>query len=91
MKNKVNLKVAGFAVLMSLGISQGANANMSTSLGVLSTAGVLQSTVKITGNISDVNGEAVIGANVLVKGSTVGMISDINGNFSLDVPETGVL
>lgn len=91
MKNKVNLRVAGFAVLMSLGICQGANASMSTSLGVLSTAGVLQSTVKITGNISDVNGEAVIGANVLVKGSTVGMISDINGNFSLDVPETGVL
>lgn len=50
-----------------------------------------QSTVKIKGHITDVSGEPIIGANVLVKGSTIGMISDIDGNFALDVPETGVL
>ena len=39
---------------------------------------------KITGTIVDDNGEPVIGANVSIKGSTVGTITDIDGNFSLD-------
>ncbi|MCD8182212.1 MAG: SusC/RagA family TonB-linked outer membrane protein [Bacteroides sp.] len=47
--------------------------------------------MKITGLVTDANGEPIIGANILVKGTTNGMISDINGNFSLDVPETGIL
>lgn len=91
MKNKVNFKVAGFALLMSLGINHEAHANLGTALGVPSTMETQQSTVKIKGNITDVSGEPIIGANVLVKGSTIGMISDIDGNFALDVPETGVL
>lgn len=91
MKNKVNFKIAGFAIFMSLGISHEAYANWGTALEAPSVMEAQQSTVKIKGNITDVNGEPIIGANVLVKGSTVGMISDIDGNFSLDVPETGVL
>lgn len=91
MKNKVNFKVAGFALLMSLGISHEAYANGSTALGVPFTMETQQSTVKIKGHITDVSGESIIGANVLVKGSTIGVISDIDGNFALDVPETGVL
>ena len=45
---------------------------------------------KITGTIVDDNGEPVIGANVSIKGSTVGTITDIDGNFSLDAmsPQT---
>lgn len=39
----------------------------------------------IKGNVSDQNGEAIIGANILIKGSTNGTITDINGNFSLNV------
>ena len=39
---------------------------------------------KITGTIVDDNGEPVIGANVSVKGTTTGTITDIDGNFSLD-------
>jgi len=37
----------------------------------------------ITGKIIDSTGEPVIGASVLVKGTTNGVISDIDGNFSL--------
>ena len=40
----------------------------------------------IKGTITDNNGEALIGVNVTVQGTTIGMISDIDGNFSLDVP-----
>ena len=36
-----------------------------------------------TGVIKDAAGEAIIGASVLVKGTTNGVITDIDGNFSL--------
>ncbi|MBN2661051.1 MAG: carboxypeptidase-like regulatory domain-containing protein, partial [Tannerellaceae bacterium] len=39
---------------------------------------------KVTGTISDAMGP-VTGASVIVKGTTVGTISDINGNYSLEV------
>ena len=41
----------------------------------------------VTGSIIDVNGESLIGANVLAKGTSVGTITDIDGNFSLEVPD----
>lgn len=47
---------------------------------------VQQSTVKVTGTVKDANGEPIIGANVMVLGSTAGVITDLYGKFSLDVP-----
>ncbi len=41
----------------------------------------------ITGNVVDDAGIAVIGANVLVKGTTIGSITDVDGNFSINVPD----
>ena len=41
---------------------------------------------KITGIVKDQYGEPIIGANVVVKGTTVGTITDIDGNYTLDVP-----
>jgi len=41
---------------------------------------------KISGTITDVKGEPIIGANIIVKGTTLGIISDIDGNFSISVP-----
>ncbi len=41
----------------------------------------------ITGTVKDDKGEPLIGATVLVKGTTVGTVTDIDGNFSLEVPE----
>ena len=46
---------------------------------------------KITGVVTDQTGETVIGANVSVKGTTTGTITNIDGEFSLDVPEDGIL
>lgn len=46
----------------------------------------------ITGFVVDGNGESIIGASVLVKGTTNGIITDIDGKFTLnDVPEAGVI
>ena len=46
---------------------------------------------RITGQVVDQNGEPIIGANVVVKGTTNGTITDIDGNFSLDVPNNAIL
>lgn len=43
-----------------------------------------QATRTISGMVVDANGEPIIGANVLVKGTTNGAITDIDGKFSLD-------
>lgn len=45
-----------------------------------------QTSVKIKGTVRDTTGEPVIGANVKLKGTTQGTITDIDGNFTLDVP-----
>lgn len=42
--------------------------------------------VEIKGQVTDKNGIPVIGANILVKGSNLGCITDIDGNYSLKVP-----
>lgn len=47
--------------------------------------------ITVSGVITDTNGEAIIGANVTVQGTTKGVISDINGKFSLKAPSKGVL
>ena len=46
---------------------------------------------KIQGIITDTKGEALIGANVQVIGSQLATITDVNGNFSMEVPENGQL
>ncbi len=43
----------------------------------------------ISGKITDDNGETLIGASVLVKGTSTGTVTDFDGNYSLVVPEGG--
>lgn len=50
-----------------------------------------QKTKKVTGLITDSNGEPIIGATVKIEGSNIGSISDINGHFSLEVSPTSRL
>lgn len=51
---------------------------------------VMQESV-VKGKIVDAIGEPVIGASVQVKGTSTGVISDINGNFSIAAPGDAVL
>lgn len=46
---------------------------------------------KVTGQVLDNQGEPIIGANVTVKGTTIGTITDIDGKFSLDAADGDVL
>ncbi len=44
-----------------------------------------------TGTVLDENGEPMTGATVVVKGTTTGTVTDINGRFQLKVPDQGEL
>ena len=52
---------------------------------------VNQDKKKITGKVTDQNGEAVIGASVVEKGTTNGIMTDIDGNFTLEVGDAAVV
>ena len=43
--------------------------------------------MRVTGTVVDENGEGAIGANVVVEGTTVGTVTDFDGQFELNVPE----
>lgn len=50
-----------------------------------------QTRKKVTGVVRDQNGEPIIGANVVEKGTTNGTITDVDGRFSLEVYSKGTL
>ncbi|WP_114750987.1 SusC/RagA family TonB-linked outer membrane protein [Pleomorphovibrio marinus] len=43
--------------------------------------------ITITGVVTDENGEPLPGASILLEGSTTGTVTDIDGNYSLTVPD----
>lgn len=45
----------------------------------------------ISGKVVDSKGEAIIGANIMEKGTTNGTITDFDGKFSLKVSSKGVI
>ena len=45
----------------------------------------------ISGKVTDLNKQAIPGVTVLVKGTTTGIITDMDGNFTLNVPEGAIL
>jgi TonB-linked SusC/RagA family outer membrane protein len=46
---------------------------------------------RVTGTVNDAGGEAIIGANVVEKGTTNGIMTDVDGNFVLSVQNDAVL
>ena len=48
--------------------------------------GVMLGQRTISGVVTDPSGEPLIGASILVKGTTSGTVTDIEGNFALEVP-----
>lgn len=58
----------------------------------LISANVYAQDQKVTGTvIAEADKFPIIGANILVKGTTVGTITDVDGHFSLDVPKNATL
>lgn len=64
---------------------------VSSDLNHVSMSTLAQSGEKVHGRVVDEKGEAIIGASVLVKGTTNGTITDFNGEFELAVEKNSVL
>ena len=60
-------------------------------LGLFLSAGAYAQQISVKGTVKDQTGEPVIGANVLVKGTTNGVITDVDGKFVLQTMEKDIL
>lgn len=58
---------------------------------ILSPTTAQQTTRRITGTVLDETGESIIGANILEKGTQNGVVSDVDGNFNIEVGSNSVL
>ena len=58
---------------------------------IVNAATATPSVRSVTGTVVDQNGDPIIGANVVVKGTQNGTITDFDGNFKLDAPQGAVL
>ncbi|MCS2583956.1 carboxypeptidase-like regulatory domain-containing protein [Bacteroides sp. BFG-551] len=45
----------------------------------------------VKGTVTDTQGEPIIGANVVIVGGTKGVITDLDGKYSIQVPENGAV
>ena len=50
-----------------------------------------QDIITVTGTVTDDTDQPVIGASVMIKGSTTGVPTDLDGKYSIDVPSNSVL
>ncbi len=62
-----------------------------TLVGLFLSIGAFAQQITVKGHVKDATGEPVIGANVLVKGTTNGMITDFDGNFTLNAPKESII
>ena len=44
-------------------------------------------TIKVSGTIKDTNGEPLIGATIKIKGTTQATVTDLEGNYKMEVPQ----
>ena len=63
----------------------------SNGLNATNTTITQQKSRTITGTVVDKDGEPIIGANIIVKGTSNGTITDINGAYTLEVPDNAVI
>ena len=84
-------KASAFCLLLSA-FSVNAAMAAPAPAGTVDEVMAVQQGKKVTGVVIDGTGEPVIGANVVVKGTTNGTITDFDGNYTIEgVPADGVL
>lgn len=80
MKRKIKNRCLNVFLLFMLGI-------------LVSTSNIFAQGGNITvkGNVKDNNGEPIISGSVVVKGTTIGTVTDVDGNYAINVPSNGTL
>ncbi len=59
--------------------------------GVLANDAITQKSVMVKGTVYDESGDPLPGTSIVVKGGTIGTVSDVDGSFSIQIPETADL
>lgn len=54
---------------------------------IISTSGIFAQ-IAVTGTVIDTERQSITGANVVVKGTTIGTMTDINGKYSINAPSS---
>ena len=78
-----------FAASSSVSAADGSVVRSNDAL--LSPAISQQANVNVKGTVKDASGEPLIGVSILVKGTTNGTVTDIDGNFNLNAPKGALL
>ncbi|MEQ6120712.1 SusC/RagA family TonB-linked outer membrane protein [Reichenbachiella sp. MALMAid0571] len=47
--------------------------------------------VSVSGKVTDTEGNGLPGVNIIVKGTTTGLVTDIDGNYKIEVPEGSIV
>ena len=55
--------------------------------GLFFSLGAYAQQISVRGHVKDATGEPIIGANVVIKGTTIGAITDLDGNFNIEAPQ----
>lgn len=78
-----NLLKAAICVFLATGVALPTNATVTSPESMMTE--ITQQSVAVTGTVKDKEGEPMIGVSILEKGTTNGMITDLNGSFKLSV------
>ena len=76
-----------FSMMLMAGLTGGFMASPTPVMASVSQA----QTIKVSGQIVDQDGQPLIGATVKVKNAKLGVVTDFDGNFTIDVASDGVL
>lgn len=85
-RNCILRKTLGIAFCCAVIGSQTVVANVQGDSDKVMEPKAVQQTIKISGIVSDDKGETIPGATVMIKGTTVGTTTDLNGEYSINVP-----
>lgn len=78
---------------MYLKIKKSTKAFLMIALGLLMTVSAIAQTgqINVRGTVKDAAGEPIIGASILLQGTATGVVTDYDGNFSLQAPGNATL
>ena len=80
-----------FVLLASLMIACGAPMALTSNQNLSGFTAIAQSNSKVTGTVTVLNGEPLIGATVMVKGTKMGTATDVEGKFSIKAAQGSTL
>ena len=83
------MKTSSYFIRLGLLMVCSAPVGLPLATPVFGSTHVVQQVNKCTGVVIDALGEPVIGAAVMVKGGTIGGVTDIDGNFAIDGVKSG--